>query len=53
MPPRNHTLDILDTAGANVAGDDLVAIQHQYRNIWPAALALNERVQASHSQEGD
>lgn len=42
---------ILDSAAANVAGDDLVVIRHQYRNIWPDALALNERVQASHTTE--
>jgi ParB/RepB/Spo0J family partition protein len=42
---------ILDNANATLAGDDLAVIQHQYRNIWPAALALNERVQASHTEE--
>lgn len=41
----------LNSATANTTGDDLAVIQHQYRNIWPAALALNERVQASHTTE--
>ena len=41
----------LASAKASLAGDDLVVIQHQYRNIWPTALALNERVQASHAAE--
>lgn len=41
----------LDSAKANTTGDDLLVIQHQYRIIWPAALALNERVQASHATD--
>lgn len=40
-----------ESAKANVTGDDLVVIRHQYQNIWPAALALNERVQASHAAD--
>jgi ParB/RepB/Spo0J family partition protein len=40
----------LDSAKASVAGDDQVVLLHQYRNIWPDAIALNERVQASHAQ---
>lgn len=42
---------ILHSAKLNVTGDDLAVIQHQYRNIWPDALALNDRVQASHAAE--
>jgi ParB/RepB/Spo0J family partition protein len=42
---------ILDSATANTTGDDLVVLQQLYRNIWPAALALNERVQASRTEE--
>lgn len=48
MDQLNATLDI---AAANCTGDDLVVIRHQYQNIWPAALALNERVQASHAAD--
>lgn len=42
---------ILDSATVNTTGDDLAVIKHQYRNIWANALALNERVQASHATD--
>lgn len=48
MDQLNATLDI---AAANCTGDDLVVIRHQYQNIWPNAIALNERVQASHATD--
>jgi len=41
----------LDSATANTTGDDLAVIQHQYRNIWPAAIALQERVQANYDRD--
>lgn len=58
LPTQERMAAILDqlnqtlaSAKASLTGNDLVVIQHQYRNIWPAALALNERVQASHAAD--
>ena len=53
--PTNQTglahYKTIDSATAHATGDDLAVIQHLYRNIWTAALALNERVQASRTEE--
>ncbi len=38
------------TAMHQTTGDDQAVLLHQYRNIWPSAIALNDRVQRSHAQ---
>lgn len=42
---------ILDSAQNHLAGDEQAGVLKRFHGLWPDALALNERVQASHATD--